>query len=395
MTTTMGKFDIKILFNWQLAKTLAMGQGLALLICGTAISSQYLASDYHVNTPMLQSLLNYALLCITYTPMLFFRTGEGNMLRILKRRGWKYLLMGLVDVEANYTVVKAYQYTTLTSIQLLDCFIIPVLMVLSWWVLKTRYRLVHYVAVVVCLLGVGAMVGADLLAGRDQGSTSNILLGDGLVLVSATLYAVSNVCQEYTVKNLSRVEFLGMLGLFGTIFSTIQMVILERHELPKIQWSWQIGLLFGAYGTCMYALYSCMPVVVKLTSATSVNLSLLTADLFSLFCGLFLFHYSFSPLYLIALVVILLGFITFNAVPLPTSTPSPPSPITEDDGCYDNHAINLNEDVIDKQDVVSTIIVPTEEGQGEGDQDTRSKMDTSVPDRGYGSFSHVLCSTKM
>lgn len=54
-------------------------------------------------------------------------------------------------------------------------------------------------------------------------SASNILLGDGLVLVSASLYAVSNVCQEYTVKNLSRVEFLGMVGLFGTIISTIQM----------------------------------------------------------------------------------------------------------------------------------------------------------------------------
>ncbi|KAI4794599.1 hypothetical protein KUCAC02_031956 [Chaenocephalus aceratus] len=40
-----------------------------------------------------------------------------------------------------------------------------------------------------------------------------------------------------------------------------------------------------------------MPVVVKMTSATAVNLSLLTADLFSLFCGLFLFHYSFSTLY--------------------------------------------------------------------------------------------------
>lgn len=54
-------------------------------------------------------------------------------------------------------------------------------------------------------------------------SASNILLGDGLVLLSASLYAVSNVCQEYTVKNLSRVEFLGMVGLFGTIISTIQM----------------------------------------------------------------------------------------------------------------------------------------------------------------------------
>lgn len=57
--------------------------------------------------------------------------------------------------------------------QLLDCFVIPVLMLLSWWVLKTRYTLVHYVAVCICLLGVGAMVGADLLAGRDLGSCKN------------------------------------------------------------------------------------------------------------------------------------------------------------------------------------------------------------------------------
>lgn len=44
----------------------------------------------------------------------------------------------------------------------------------------------------------------------------------------------------------------------------------------------------------MFLLYSCMPVVVRLTSATAVNLSLLTADLFSLFCGIFLFKYTVS-----------------------------------------------------------------------------------------------------
>lgn len=63
-------------FHRQLAKTLAMGQGLAVLICGTAISSQYLTTNYHVNTPMLQSLLNYALLCLTYMTMLLFRRGN-------------------------------------------------------------------------------------------------------------------------------------------------------------------------------------------------------------------------------------------------------------------------------------------------------------------------------
>lgn len=35
----------------------------------------------------------------------------------MKTKWWIYLLMGVADVEANYTVVKAYQFTTLTSIQ--------------------------------------------------------------------------------------------------------------------------------------------------------------------------------------------------------------------------------------------------------------------------------------
>lgn len=52
-----------------------MGQGLAGLICGTAIASQYLATNFHVNTPMLQSFLNYTLLCLTYTTMLICRKG--------------------------------------------------------------------------------------------------------------------------------------------------------------------------------------------------------------------------------------------------------------------------------------------------------------------------------
>lgn len=60
--------------------------------------------------------------------------------------------------------------------QLLDCFVIPVLMVLSWIFLKTRYRPVHFIAVVVCLFGVGAMVGADIIAGRDQGSGKDAAL---------------------------------------------------------------------------------------------------------------------------------------------------------------------------------------------------------------------------
>lgn len=307
-------YNMKDFFTWRLLKTIAMGQVLSLLICGTAVSCQYLANA-GVETPMLQSFLNYTLLLLVYTTILCTRKGDRNLLHVLKANWWKYLVMGLADVEANYTVVKAYQFTTLTSIQLLDCFVIPVLMLLSWFLLKTRYRLVHFFAVVVCLLGVGAMVGADILAGRNLGSSADVLLGDGLVLLSAVLYAVSNVCQEYTVKNLSRIEFLGMMGLFGTVISGIQLAALETRAVAAVKWDLHIILLFALYALCMFALYSFMPVVVKMTSATAVNLSLLTADLFSLFCGIFLFQYTFSALYIVSFAVIIVGFVMFNAVP--------------------------------------------------------------------------------
>ncbi len=50
-----------------------------------------------------------------------FPTGEENLLAILKRRWWKYMILGLIDIEANYLVIKAYQYTTLTSVQVYQC----------------------------------------------------------------------------------------------------------------------------------------------------------------------------------------------------------------------------------------------------------------------------------
>lgn len=325
----MHSYNLRDVFTWHLLKTIVMGQVLSLLICGTAVSCQYLA-DAGVETPMLQSFLNYALLLVIYTTILCTRKADRNIVEILKTKWWKYLIMGLADVEANYTVVKAYQFTTLTSIQLLDCFVIPVLMFLSWFILKTRYRLVHFVAVIVCLLGVGAMVGADILAGRDQGSSSDVVLGDSLVLLSAGLYAVSNVCQEYTVKNLSRIEFLGMMGLFGTVISGIQLAALEIPAVAAIKWDLHISMLFALYALCMFALYSFMPVVVKMTSATAVNLSLLTADLFSLFCGIFLFRYTFSTLYIISFVIITVGFIMFNAVPTYSALPDSGSSDDED-----------------------------------------------------------------
>lgn len=36
---------------------------------------------------------------------------------VLKYNWWKYIILGVMDVEANFLIVLAYRYTNLTSVQ--------------------------------------------------------------------------------------------------------------------------------------------------------------------------------------------------------------------------------------------------------------------------------------
>ncbi|XP_078618113.1 solute carrier family 35 member F2-like [Branchiostoma floridae x Branchiostoma japonicum] len=312
---------LKSICTWRVLKMVLLGQSLSLLICGTSVTSTLLEAKYKVSTPTAQSFLNYILLALVFSIPLVRRGGDDNIKVILKRRWWKYVIVALIDVEANYLVVKAYQYTTLTSIQLLDCVTIPVVLVLSWIFLHSRFKWVHYGGIAVCLLGVGSLVGADLLSGRDHVGGDDKLLGDMLCLLGAALYGVSNVAEEYVVRHFTRVEFLGMLGLFGSVICGLQLAILERHELATIQWSWQVGLLFVGFAVCLFALYTIFPTVIKLSSAVVVNLSILTADLYTLFIGLFLFHYTYHGLYFLAFILIVAGVVVYSTKPTSEAPP--------------------------------------------------------------------------
>lgn len=56
------------------------------------------------------------------------------------------------------------------------------------------------------------------------------------------------------------------------------------------------ALYIAGFGICLFLLYNLMPFVMQFSSATVVNLSLLTADFYSLLCGLLLFHYKVGEL---------------------------------------------------------------------------------------------------
>ncbi|KAI1728791.1 solute carrier family 35 domain-containing protein [Ditylenchus destructor] len=288
-------------------ESLLLGQLMSLCLCGTAIGSQMLA-NHKFNAPAAQNFLNYFFLAFVYGTIVFFRPGEErSFATVIRRRGWKYFLLALIDVEANFLIVYAYQFTNITSIQLLDCFTIPVVMVLSWLFLNVRYMMSHITGVALCLIGIALIIGTDASSGRGLEGGSHRILGDILCLFATLLYGISNVSEEFLVKQNDRVEYLGLVGLFGAIISGIQLAIFEHSELAHFQWTATTVGMYLLFTVCMFCFYSLVSIVMQKTSALMFNLSVLTADFYSLLAGIFLFGMAFQVLYFVSFLVVIIG----------------------------------------------------------------------------------------
>ena len=120
-----------------------------------------------INAPTTQSFFNYCLLAITcgavhlkqvyssaaYAPAAASvspvgagaaaTTSSATGPMLLSNAWYVYLGLAVLDVEGNYLVTKAYQYTSITSVTLLDSTTIPAVMLLSWlvfrWVVISGY----------------------------------------------------------------------------------------------------------------------------------------------------------------------------------------------------------------------------------------------------------------
>lgn len=298
-------------WNAQTLYCIGLGQLLSLLVTGTGITSSLLAAG-GVNMPTTQSLINYVLLCIYAIPWIK-REGWDAVRHVLRNKWWIYLGLAFLDVEANFVAVMAYQYTTLSSAMLLDCVSIPAVMVLGYFFLVHRFQWPQYVGVAMCVAGVVALVLSDWLEGAFTGThnAQNMLLGDGLVILAALLYAASNTGQEKQVAS-SKLEYMCLLGVFGTPICAIQAAILDHGTWTSVTWSGStVGLMLG-YAACLFAIYSLVPIVLVMSGATFLNLSLLTSDVLAIIVGVLLFHYTLSLWYLLASLLILAGLVVYN-----------------------------------------------------------------------------------
>ncbi|KAI9481580.1 MAG: hypothetical protein EXX96DRAFT_567287 [Benjaminiella poitrasii] len=297
-------------------KVLILGQLLSICITGTNVTTTKLGMSYDFAAPTTQTFLVYAALAIVYNSYAIYKRGIRGWLLQFWRRGIYYFVLGLIDVEGNYFVVKAYQYTSLLSAMLLNCWSTPVCMILSFFLMKIRYRWVQYVGVVIALGGMGMLIASDVMEGKDYAAVDAVK-GDLFCLLGATLYGFSNVGEEWMARKHPLYEVIGMFTFFATFINFVQLMILERNEFSAFTQNPEAVGMVMVYTVCMFVLYSLAPVMFRLGSAVLYNLSLLTANFYGLVFGISLFGYHITIMYPFAYVVIIIGIAIYHLFPTP------------------------------------------------------------------------------
>ncbi|PGH18281.1 hypothetical protein AJ79_00620 [Helicocarpus griseus UAMH5409] len=287
---------------------LVLGQILALCITSTNTFSELL-STIGTSIPAFQSLFAYVLLNIVYTSYTIYRHGLKHWLGIIKSDGWKYIILAFCDVEGNYFIVLAYQYTTLMSAQLINFWAIVVVVIVSFLFLRVRYHWAQIIGILVAIGGMGILFGSDHITGGAQGAPSkgDQIKGDLFALLGATFYGLTNVAEEYLVSKRPMYEVLGQLGMYGMVIIGVQAAIFDRTSFQTAVWNGKVGGYLVGFTLCMFIFYSLAPILFRLASAAFFNISLLTSNFWGVIIGINVFKYSVHWMYPIAFVCIMLG----------------------------------------------------------------------------------------
>jgi len=327
------------------------GQVVALaLACGNA-SSSALENQYQIRTPTCLTGIVYFVLSFHIVWLWRQRTKQETKIQTgynfpftnlqLCTPWYIYLMLSILDVEANYLAMLSFQQTKLSSSMLLTS-----LSVLSTVFLR---KLIFgsnitgkgkLFGVLMCILGGVLCLQGDVHhtqiddTNRDLSHDSQIYLhGDLLALVAAFLYGLNDVLAEYFVKNNDRIEYLGMLGLFGWIFSfCVQAPILEgeavrelitkfsqrQSDIMESDFLWVLFLLF-CFVTMLSSFYVAVSMFLSENDATILNLSLQSCPLWAVVLATVgeIFspgevHWFPPPMFFVALILVVAGTFSYE-----------------------------------------------------------------------------------
>jgi solute carrier family 35 protein F1/2 len=178
--------------------SLLAGQVASLCItCTNVTTTELVTRGWTLSTT--QGFFFYFCLFIIYTPYTIYQYGFKGWGNVILHDGWKYAILAACDVEGNFLVIRAYQYTDLLSCMLLDAWAIPSCLFFSWLYMRTKYHWTQLLGVFICVVGLGLLVASDELTKKDWHAVSRVK-GDLFMIAGATLYGFTNATEEFFVR---------------------------------------------------------------------------------------------------------------------------------------------------------------------------------------------------
>lgn len=297
--------------TWDFWLVVAIGQVLSLCITATNTFTTLLDNE-GTSIPAFQTLFNYVLLALIYVPILLYRRGWRYVVHsTLWRDGWKFVCLSFLDVEGNYFTVLAYRYTNILSAQLLNFWSIVCVVIISFLLLRVRYRLFQVAGILIACGGMGLLLASDHITGSNGGPTADKLKGDLFGLLGASLYGISNVFEEWFVSRRPAYEVLACLGVWGVVINGVTAAIFDRSSFDTAVWNGAVGGYLVGYTLALTLFYTLAPLILRMGSAAFFDISLLTCNFWGTIVGIHVFGYSVYFLYPIAFVLILVGLVLY------------------------------------------------------------------------------------
>jgi solute carrier family 35 protein F1/2 len=356
--------------------TFILGQFLSVALAANGAASEAFHFSYNASVPTMQTFFMYILMVAIHFP---YWSGKGSkvdgrngkgcdchiaaktrtrqeqhyFLRMACNCSWKYYaLLAWLHVEANFFLLKSYQYVSLKTVSLLDSLAIPAAIVSSKLLLRRKYSCTHITAASICIFGSSLMVAYDYKPTETQiddigtGSIVNItttseqsteiqgvldvestrnlyphaLLGDAFAVVGALLTGLNDVLAEEIIQESgTSTEYLAMIGFFGTIVSLVQSFVLEFTGIQNLllcggfkQW-----ILLLSSSVSGYLFFSGMSSFLLMSESALLNLSLLSGDLWAVAFSIMEEHKMPSHVFYISFCLIVTGVAVYEMGPSP------------------------------------------------------------------------------
>lgn len=295
------------------------GQLIMLLNVVTGIFTKYLTRE-DASLPTLQSAALYVLLAVVYLALRCIRKTSHDV-QPTGVRWWFYVLLAVADVEGNYFAVKAFNFANYATLGLLLNMTVPFVTLFCYVFLKTRYSWQHYAGALVAVGGAVVIFVSDYDASvNDFYSTGDKVRGDVYALIAAAFYATSNVMIQSVVKVRdmdANIEVLGFLGLWASLLSIVQILVLERQSIADKDFNARIYGYMTGYVLVLFTFYTITSVFLRWAESLMFNLNLLTGPIFTVLASYLIFDEGVNRWYWLALAFVYVGLAVYSTAPAP------------------------------------------------------------------------------